>query len=193
MQNLNSDQLRKLLAKHTRKMNWLSEQNDLIVELLAERGLKAIEKTDDKERVFFADKMVLANAAGDEVFNTDWPNPFVNPDQYEAHCRMADWLSVFSEDRKYGIPLSAEELKAGGWYLKEVTQSSWDALELYGFESYSGFACKDIGLRFCGAPWAGFALNPSGNVARFAHKKDLSGLKQIHRRGNRFYWGAPNG
>lgn len=96
-------------------------------------------------------------------------------------------------ERRADVPLTAKELKAGGWYLKEVTQSSWDALELYGFESYSDFACKDIGLRFCGAPWAGFALNPSGNVARFSHKKDLSGLKQIHRRGNRFYWGAPNG
>ena len=43
MQNINSDQLRKRLAKHTRKMNWLAKQNDLIVELLAQRGLKAIE------------------------------------------------------------------------------------------------------------------------------------------------------
>jgi hypothetical protein len=43
MQSLNSDQLRKLLKKHTRKMNWISEQNDLIVAMLKQRGLQPVE------------------------------------------------------------------------------------------------------------------------------------------------------
>lgn len=43
MQNLNSDQLRKLLKNHTRKMNWIAEQNDLIVAALKQRGLQPVE------------------------------------------------------------------------------------------------------------------------------------------------------
>lgn len=47
MQSLNSDQLRKLLKKHTRKMNWLAEQNDLIVATLKQRGLQAVDPAGD--------------------------------------------------------------------------------------------------------------------------------------------------
>lgn len=47
MQNLNSDQLRRLLKKHTRKMNWLAEQNDLIVATLKQRGLQAVDPAGD--------------------------------------------------------------------------------------------------------------------------------------------------
>lgn len=43
MQNLNSDQLRRQLGENNAAMNTLTEDNQKIVELLAQRGLKAIE------------------------------------------------------------------------------------------------------------------------------------------------------
>ena len=64
MQNLNSDQLRRQLDENNAAMNILTDDNQKIVELLAERGLKAIKKTADEELVFVADKMILSNTDG---------------------------------------------------------------------------------------------------------------------------------
>ena len=43
MQNLNSDKLRRQLDENNAAMNTLAEDNQKIVELLAERGLQAID------------------------------------------------------------------------------------------------------------------------------------------------------
>lgn len=183
MKNLNSDQLRKLLAKHTRKMNWLAEQNDLIVELLAERGLKAIEKTADEDLVCSADKMVIFNAAGAEVFNTDWPNPLVNPDQHEAHRRMAEWVDTFQEVKEDRVPLTAEELKAGGWRCSDISEECRLTFYEKGLGARSTGWSTDTGYRYCYL---------SGSViVRSSMQPSESPLKQIHRIGGDFYWGAP--
>ena len=47
MQNLNSDQLRRQLDENNAAMNTLTEDNQKIVELLAQRGLKAINSSSD--------------------------------------------------------------------------------------------------------------------------------------------------
>ena len=47
MQNLNSDDLRKQLQENNTAMNTLTEDNQKIVELLAQRGLKAIDSSSD--------------------------------------------------------------------------------------------------------------------------------------------------
>lgn len=43
MQNLNSDELRKRLDGNILKMNLLTAENDLVVKLLKQRGLQAID------------------------------------------------------------------------------------------------------------------------------------------------------
>ncbi len=47
MQNLNSDQLRRQLGENNAAMNILTDDNQNIVELLAGRGLQAIEPADN--------------------------------------------------------------------------------------------------------------------------------------------------
>jgi hypothetical protein len=44
LNNLNSDQLRQRLSNNTLNMNLLTAENDAIVKILAERGLKAVEQ-----------------------------------------------------------------------------------------------------------------------------------------------------
>ena len=187
MQNINSDQLRKRLAKHTRKMNWLAEQNDLIVELLAQRGLKAIEKTADEDLVFSADKMILTNAGGAEVFNTDWPNPLIHPDQYEAHSRMAEWLDTFQEAKEDRVPLTAKELKAGGWWCDDVSEECRSV-----FASKGVYARNDDWSNKEGSQYKCCYLSWGVVVRSYLRMEGLKQLKQIHRIGSEFYWGAPN-
>ncbi len=183
MQNLNSDDLRRKLDENNESMNTLADDNQRIVELLAQRGLKAIEKTADEDLVFSADKMILFNADGAEVFNTDWPNPLVNPDQYEAHRRMAEWVSKFQKVREDRVPLTADELKAGGWWCADVSGECAAAFESKSINAYNSEAW---GTARPG--WAG-CLFSGGEVARTMSIE--GGEKQIHRIGNEFYWGAP--
>ena len=109
MNNINSDQLRRQLDENNLAMNTLADDNQRIVELLAQRGLKAIEKTADEDLVFSADKMIFFNAAGAEVFNTDWPNPLANPG-LRANSKVK---SPFSEEHSKAVhqPMP-EELSA---------------------------------------------------------------------------------
>ena len=242
MQNINSDQLRKRLAKHTRKMNWLAEQNDLIVATLKQRGLQAVEKTADEDLVFSADKMILTNADGTEVFNTDWPNPLANPGlranskakspfseehSKAVHRPMPEELSVMfssffkgfghvrvgntggevlidtewpnpfvspdlpspviNPESNRKIALTADELKAGGWWCADVSEECRLALIVNGASVTS--------YRWIGSENVQCAYKPDSesNVLRAHQPVDLDILKQIHRIGNNFYWGAPNG
>ena len=137
MQNINSDQLRKRLAKHTRKMNWLAKQNDLIVELLAQRGLKAIEP--DNNDVAIHPCVMQLDKLGEALFRAQ-----------------------FEPKRSEEIALTAEELKAGWWWCADVNED-----------------CRSVLL----------AKGVSEAVV-FRSYLRMEGLKQIHRIGNEFYWGA---
>ena len=160
MQSLNSDQLRKLLKKHTRKMNWLAKQNDLIVELLAERGLKAIEP--DNNDVAIHPCVMQLDKLGEALFRAQ-----------------------FEPKRREEIALTAEELKAGGWWCDDVSAEC-------------EMAFKSCGLDVVRAGWGGIGghigdcciLGHSKHVSRAWIKSIVSGEKQIHRIGNNFYWGA---
>ena len=146
MQNINSDQLRKLLKKHTRKMNWLAEQNDLIVATLKQRGLQAVDP------------------AGDDISI--------------HHCIMQ--LDKLQSEPK---PLTADELKAGGWWCDDVSEECQREL-------------SNRKLEFKAPRWDGkyhFCFMHSGRVYR-GFSRELARVmcddKQIHRIGNNFYWGA---
>lgn len=159
MQSLNSDQLRKLLKKHTRKMNWLAKQNDLIVELLAERGLKAIEP--DNNDVAIHPCVMQLDKLGEALFRTQ-----------------------FEPKRREEIALTAEELNAGGWWCADVSE-----------ECRLAFA--DSGTGVTSNSWNDYARvqcaykpDSESNVMLAHLPVDLDILKQIHRIGNNFYWGA---
>lgn len=148
MQSLNSDQLRKLLKKHTRKMSWLAEQNDLIVATLKQRGLQAVDP------------------AGDDIS--------IHP------CIMQ--LDKLQSEPK---PLTADELKAGGWRCLDTSEACRLALESLGFKFFAQIWDNEFdscGVDDCAA----------GTIRRWFKIPAASvlKLKQIHRVGNNFYWGA---
>ena len=147
MQSLNSDQLRKLLKKHTRKMNWLAEQNDLIVATLKQRGLQAVDP------------------AGDDIS--------IHP------CIMQ--LDKLQSEPK---PLTADELKAGGWWCADVSEECRLVFDDNGVDSWSE-SWNDNAHVHCA-----YNLGSDSCVLRAHGSIDLKNLKQIHRIGNNFYWGA---
>ena len=159
MQNINSDQLRKRLAKHTRKMNWLAKQNDLIVELLAQRGLKAIEP--DNNDVAIHPCVMQLDKLGEALFRTQ-----LEPKQREE------------------IELTADELMAGGWWCEDVSEECRLALVGNGVntdEDYWGDSRRDRCAHKSGS---------SLSVIRTSIRGDE--IREIHRIGNNFYWGAPS-
>lgn len=184
MQNINSDQLRRQLDENNAAMNTLADNNQKIVELLAQRGLKAIEKTAGEDLVCCADRMIIHNAGGAEVFNTDWPNPLVNPDQYEARRRMAEWVSEFTKVREDRMPLTTEELKNGGWWCDDVSE-----------ECRLAFVDNGLDTRSADWSWSGedeYKYCYLSGIVITRTRTQVHEKKQIHRIGNHFYWGAPS-
>lgn len=151
LNNLNSDQLRKRLAKHTRKMNWLAEQNDLIVATLKQRGLQAVDP------------------AGDDIS--------IHP------CIMQ--LDKLQSEPK---PLTADELKADGWWCDDVSEECANAFKSKRLRVFNSSEWGD------GSEWGICSLDSDGDVTRgfFDFRIRSSRFKQIHRIGNNFYWGAPS-
>lgn len=85
---------------------------------------------------------------------------------------------------KKSASLTAEELRAGGWWCADITELCRVQLAVHGVDvppqSWSNGSCWDC----C------FLLGP-GFVADRGPEKSKSGLRQIHRVGSEFYWGAP--
>ena len=131
LNNLSSDKLRRQLDENNAAMNTLAEDNQKIVELLAQRGLKVIEK--------------------------------------------------IAEDR---MPLTTEELNAGGWWCDDTSE-------------YCRLALSNKGIAIKSQSWDGrysFCFMRSGRVYRGLpgeKSRVICSEKQIRRIGSHFYWGAP--
>ena len=159
MQNLNSDQLRRQLDENNAAMNILTDDNQKIVELLAQRGLKAIEP--DNNDVAIHPCVMQLDKLGEALFRTQ-----------------------FEPKRREEIALTAEELKAGGWWCDDVSAEC-------------EMAFKSCGLDVVRDGWGGIGghigdcciLGHPKHVSRAWIKSIVSGEKQIHRIGNEFYWG----
>lgn len=79
-------------------------------------------------------------------------------------------------------PLTAEELKAGGWWCEDVSKDCANAFKSKGLRV---FKSSEWG---CEGTWPGCVMDECGSrVTRGFF--DLEGLKQIHRIGLDFYWG----
>ena len=158
MQSLNSDQLRRQLDENNAAMNTLAEDNQKIVELLAQRGLKAIEP--DNNDVAIHPCVMQLDKLGEALFRTR-----------------------FEPKRREEIALTAEELKAGGWWCGDVSAECAAAFKSKSINAYNS--------EVWGTEWHGWAgcLFSGGEVTRSADIE--GGGKQIHRIGNEFYWGAP--
>ena len=79
-------------------------------------------------------------------------------------------------------PLTAEGLKAGGWWCKDVSSDCANALESKGLRVFNSSKWGDDGC------WGscGMDVNGDGDVTRGFF--DDGDDKQIHRIGNEFYW-----
>lgn len=152
---LNSDQLRAKLSKNVRKMNLLTEQNDEIVELLSSRGLKP---TGDADCLMLAaDSFKVIGSDGSVILQ--WPQ---KPE-----------------------PLTADELKAGGWWMASATeQDNLELSKLVRVDKPSVWGDGDPDAIGC-------AKN-TGGVFRINKFYDTDSARQIHRIGNNFYWGPPS-
>lgn len=150
MQNLNSDELRRQLDENNAAMNTLAEDNQKIVELLAERGLQAID------------------ASSNDV---------------AIHACVMQLDKLRSEPK----PLTADELKAGGLWCADTSDDALKAFILYGLVEYGDDMPWDGSFYGC------FIFEGGTNLLDRGYKHHTSALKQIHRCGNVFYWGAPNG
>jgi len=146
MNGLDSDELRRQLSENNAAMNTLAEDNQKIVELLAQRGLQAVDP------------------AGDDIS--------IHP------CIMQ--LDKLQSEPK---PLTADELKAGGWWCEDVSEECRLMFAEKGLETRYVDWSTAAGHKYCylaGAVIARSSMQPCG-----------SSIKQIHRIGNEFYWSAP--
>ena len=79
-------------------------------------------------------------------------------------------------------PLTAEELKAGGWWCADTSD---DALKV--FISYGLEAGDDI--PWDGSYYACFLFESGSDLLDRGYEDHTNGLKEIKRIGNEFYWG----
>ena len=79
------------------------------------------------------------------------------------------------------LPLTAEELKAGGWRCSDISEACRLTFYEKGIGARSIGWSTDAGYKYCYL---------SGSIiVRSSMQPGESSLKQIHRIGNEFYWG----
>lgn len=77
-------------------------------------------------------------------------------------------------------PLTAEELKAGGWWCADISEDCANAFKSKHLRVFNAPEWGD------GGGWGNCGMDDDGDVTRGFY--DLGGKKQIHRIGNEFYW-----
>ena len=101
---------------------------------------------------------------------------------------LAEIRALLEPERRADAPLTTDELKAGGWRCGDISEDCRLALIDNGLNSLSDDwsnrgGVKNICLYCC--------LKES-LVVRTSSEYHVTPLKQIHRIGNNFYWGAPS-
>ena len=81
------------------------------------------------------------------------------------------------------VALTFDELKAGGWWMANPNQQDGDSLRLKGLKVHNRSNWDKGSWRCC--------LFCAGKKEITRSDTDVSEMKQIHRIGNEFYWGAP--
>ena len=87
--------------------------------------------------------------------------------------------AMFCPQRKCSeeVPLTSDELKAGGWWIDDTgSQSLLELFRVYGVITGLAISCFDV------------SVGDTCLISSRDHGRDLSGFKQIHRIGNEFYW-----
>ncbi|MDM1697136.1 hypothetical protein HX099_10775 [Thiopseudomonas alkaliphila] len=142
MQNLNSDKLRRQLDENNAAMNKLAEDNQKIVELLASRGLQAINYSSDLAEI----RLLL--------------------------------------ERRADVPLTTGEVKAGGWWCAEAGKEVEQELARRNVIIISKKWRQKTHIYGC------MSVHPR-IASQFVEPEWAARLRQIHRIGSEFYWGAP--
>lgn len=83
--------------------------------------------------------------------------------------------------RREEIALTAEELKAGGWWCADTSDDALKAFILYGLETGGD-------IPWDGSYYACFLYVRGSNLLDRGYEGHTSELKQIKRIGNEFYW-----
>lgn len=83
--------------------------------------------------------------------------------------------------RSEEVPLTSDELKAGGWWCADTSEDALKAFILYGLET-------DDDLPWDGSFYGCFIYEGGRNLLDRGYEHHTSALKQIHRIGNEFYW-----
>ena len=87
----------------------------------------------------------------------------------------------FEPKRSEEIALTAEELKAGGWWCADTGDGSLKAFLSLGFKTEGN-------IPWDGFYYACFLYTHGSNLLDRGSEDHTDGLKQIHRIGNEFYW-----
>lgn len=167
MQNLNSDKLRRQLDENNAAMNKLAEDNQKIVELLAERGLQAIDAT------------AITTKTDGALCKTT----IESLRKLGEQLMSSGLVSVGIADREEDA-LSEQDLTVYDWWCSELSAKCAEAMINLGLS-------LDLPSGWEGSPphECCFSLSFSDQVRRDSSPPPEA--KQIHRRGNSFYWGAP--
>lgn len=97
---------------------------------------------------------------------------------------LAEIRALLEPERRADAPLTTDELEAGGWWCADASKECANALKSKGLRVFNSSERKD------GSEWCVCSLDSDGDVTRAPFA--FSRLKQIHRIGNDFYWGAPS-
>lgn len=80
-------------------------------------------------------------------------------------------------------PLTADELKAGGWWCADTSETARQAFELRGFRVTDQWELEDLD---------GCKRTDKKSVSRFRGMSKTKDLREIYLADGEFYWGAPS-
>jgi len=196
LDKFNSDQLRTELGNNNRQMNILQDLNEAILKRLQERGLSPIDAPerglkpkgqvthvwmDEAESMMDLDLGQTPPSRDFTLQRVSFPEPIVVlADQtLELVMQGGSVVGVDITPTKVATPLSAEELRAGGWWLDEVGGQSLQAL----FREYS------VSTTRVSSHWFGSSVGDTCVISSSDYGSNLGGFKQIHHNGDFFYLG----
>lgn len=180
MNSLNSDELRQLMRGNILKMNALTAENDAIVDMLKHRGLKAVDGPEIGPDMDFLGSFLR----GLEVLSTKLAkDQAAIPEPHEVDHSSPEFRVQFEPKRREEIPLTIDELSAGEWWTKDLSD-----------ESYSAFAAAGIVPHDDRETWADgyydcFSMDYEGFLVLWKESaRPERAVKEIHRIGSNFYW-----
>lgn len=96
---------------------------------------------------------------------------------------LAEIRALLEPERRADAPLTTDELEAGGWWCADASEDCRSVLVSNGVDTDTD------NWNYIGSVRCALKSSSLSSVIRASFRNDE--LKQIHRIGNEFYWGAP--